>query len=330
MSVTGGGVKVGAEGIQAVRATVKVPGTCGELAQGTIEGTPFLVSCPVDLYSQVTVELATEIRGISAPADSIKAREALIKALRLLDREDLGGKIILESSLPRGKGMASSTADIAGTVFAAALALNTRISPRQVADLALSIEPTDGVLFPDIVLFDHRRGTLYESLGLCPPMEVLVLDFGGEVDTISFNCADHSAIRRKWEPYTSAALQMVKEGIARGRADLIGEGASISAKANQEVLYKPQLELVLRLAKEVGGLGVCIGHSGTVIGILLDPQRHRGMEVQGYVQRKLPDLHPPLADSVCRVIGGGYRDADPHAGGRSSPLPGDWPPLGRI
>lgn len=33
-----------------------VPGTCGELLQGSIGGVDSLVSCPIDLYSRVTVE----------------------------------------------------------------------------------------------------------------------------------------------------------------------------------------------------------------------------------------------------------------------------------
>lgn len=77
------------------------------------------------------------------------------------------------------KGMASSTAEVAASIEATALALGKEINKSDVARIALSIEPTDGCFFPGIVLFDHREGKLYESLGNPPPLDTLVLDFGG-------------------------------------------------------------------------------------------------------------------------------------------------------
>jgi uncharacterized protein involved in propanediol utilization len=44
-------------------ATVRAPGACGELAQGVIEGIHFLVTCPVDFYSRVKVDLYSDGPG---------------------------------------------------------------------------------------------------------------------------------------------------------------------------------------------------------------------------------------------------------------------------
>ena len=38
-------------------ATARAPGVCGELAQGVIEGIHFLVTCPIDFYSRVKVDI---------------------------------------------------------------------------------------------------------------------------------------------------------------------------------------------------------------------------------------------------------------------------------
>jgi len=35
---------------------VKVPGSCGELLQGTKNGKPFLLTCPINQYSTVLIE----------------------------------------------------------------------------------------------------------------------------------------------------------------------------------------------------------------------------------------------------------------------------------
>ena len=36
---------------------VLVPGSCGEIAQGWRDGQPFLVTCPIGLYSRALVPL---------------------------------------------------------------------------------------------------------------------------------------------------------------------------------------------------------------------------------------------------------------------------------
>ena len=34
---------------------VKVPGSCGEIVQGTESGRPFLITCPINCYTEVRV-----------------------------------------------------------------------------------------------------------------------------------------------------------------------------------------------------------------------------------------------------------------------------------
>ena len=38
---------------------VRVPGSCGEIMQGSWQGEPFLVTCPIDRYSTVTIRPGT-------------------------------------------------------------------------------------------------------------------------------------------------------------------------------------------------------------------------------------------------------------------------------
>ena len=74
------------------------------------------------------------------------------------------------------------------------MAAGQPFSPESIASIALSVEPTDGVMFPGIALFDHRCGSIAESLGAPPPMEVIVIDTGGTVDTLEFNRTDRTAL----------------------------------------------------------------------------------------------------------------------------------------
>ncbi|MEU1026051.1 kinase, partial [Streptomyces sp. NPDC005904] len=57
----------------------------------------------------------------------------------------------------------------------------------------------------------------------------------------------------------------------RGR-DLaqVGRIATRSALMNQRLRHKALLDPMRDICREVGGLGVAVGHSGTTLGILLD------------------------------------------------------------
>jgi L-threonine kinase len=276
--------------------------------QGAIDGVSFLVACPIDWYSAVSVALRPQGSGVIGPDDSPKAIQAAIGALNYLGRHDLGGRLSITSSLPRGKGMGSSTADVAGAIFAVARALGQPISDHTVGDLALAVEPSDGSMFPNITLFDHRYGRKYEELGVPPPIDVAVLDFGGTVDTVAFNLRDWSSSLSDTEPMTTEALLLVRRGIREGRVDLIGRAATLSGEANQRILFKVELEAVIELARELGAAGVNVGHSGTVIGVLSDPHRLSAGAVLRVARERFPHL---VASYSTRLVGGGCRGPVP-------------------
>ncbi len=269
-----------------------------------MEGVSFHISCPIDIYSVVRVELSPDMPDSIFPSGSPKAGLAMRKTLEYLGRTGLGGNLGILSPLPRSKGMASSTADIAGAVFATCLALGEEISPKEIAEIALSIEPTDGSLFPGVVIFDHRQGKIHQALGMPPPMDIIVLDFEGEVDTIAFNRYKRFSLVQTLEPQVIEARDLVLRGMATSDPALIGQGATISARANQQILFKPQLPHVLSLAHEVSALGVNVAHSGTVIGVLLDPRLHERTAISDFLRRNIPGLSGLFS---CSFIGGGIR-----------------------
>lgn len=295
-----------------VKGRVAVPGACGELVQGTLDGEqPFLISCPIDRFSMAEVQLTLERKDWSCPSDTPKSVAALRAALARLGRAEMGGQLHIRSDLPRAKGMASSTADIAATVYALAEALGERVEPWEVARIALSVEPSDSLMFPSLALFDHRSGRVYEDLGPAPPLEVLVLDFGGTVDTLAYNRRYRADLLRKMVAEHREALAAVREGLRRGNLADIGYGATLSARAHQRILYKPQLEAVLGLVREVGALGVNVAHSGTVIGLLLDPSQSDGPAIADHLAAHLPGLE---SISLNRMVGGGPRLAGMNIG----------------
>ena len=295
-------------------ATVRVPGVCGELVQGMLDDDYYLVTCPIDYFSRVQVDLFSpaspvvgspvDVPPVLGPEDSPKAVGAVSATLAHLGREELSARLAISNPIPRGKGMGSSSADVVAAIAATALALNQALSPEVVGRLALMEEPTDGVMFPGIALFDHRQGRLMGELGPPPPMEIVALDFGGTVDTVEFNREDRRALWQSLRPETDQALELVRQGIKEVDPKKLGRGATISAEANQLVLHKPQLPDVLRFAQSLDAAGVTVGHSGTIIGVLLDATERRSKSVFRQAKESFPNAEAVLH---FRLLGGGVQ-----------------------
>ncbi len=281
------------------------PGTCGELAQGMLGDTSLMVTCPIDVYATAHVELWDSARStVCGPDDAPKAVRAVEMTLKHLGRRELLARLHLDSAMPRQKGMASSTADIVASIAATAAALGAELPVDEQVNIALAIEPSDGIMLPGIALFDYQAGQVVHLLGNPPDMRVLMLEFSGGVDTQRFNAVNHAPLLLTQSEQFEKALGLIEEGIARGDVECIGHGATTSALAHQSVLPKAQLPAVLKLAKDAGAAGVNVAHSGTVIGMLFPDDAERIEWAAKRAHERLPGL---IATHPHRLVGGGVR-----------------------
>ncbi|AZM58043.1 kinase [Streptomyces sp. WAC 01529] len=250
-------------------------GTFGELLQGVLpdEGGDFLVTLPVARWTMATFRQGSDSGGLEVwPPHKKKALQLARMIVDLAPRGTRsagGGVLTVSSVIPEGKGLASSSADLVATARAVGRALGIAMPPARIERLLARIEPTDGVLYPAIVAFHHRSVRLRAVLGSLPAMAVVGVDEGGSVDTVDFN--------RIPKPFTAADRRVYAELLARlsdavRARDLaeVGRVATRSALMNQRLRHKRLLEPVRAICREVGGLGVAVGHSGTTLGILLD------------------------------------------------------------
>ena len=104
-------------------ATVRAPGVCGELVQGMLDGVYYLVTCPIDYFSRVTVELFEDTPRVDAPEDCAKTAAAVAQTLEQLGRSGLAARVTVGNPIPRSKGMGSSSADLSAAIAATGLAL---------------------------------------------------------------------------------------------------------------------------------------------------------------------------------------------------------------
>ncbi|NEC21272.1 kinase [Streptomyces parvus] len=246
-------------------------GTFGELLQGRLPepDADFLVTLPVARWTMAEFRCLPGPGGVEVrPPHKGKARRMAEMVLAEAGAR-AGGVLTLDSSLPEGKGMASSSADLVATARAVANAVGPDLPPERLEYLLRRIEPTDGVLYPGVVAFDHRRVRLRARLGSLPTMTIVGVDEGGTVDTVAFN--------RLAKPFTAAdrrayaaLLERLSGAVARRDLAEVGAVATRSTEMNQRLWPKRMLPDVLRICSEVGALGVVAAHSGTMLGVLLD------------------------------------------------------------
>ncbi|MFI0483497.1 hypothetical protein [Actinomadura sp. 9N215] len=247
-------------------------GTFGELLQGTLpeRDGDFLVTLPVARWSQVTFcgdAGTTELRVV--PRVKTKALRLTRMILRSAGMA-IGGTLRVVSDLPEGKGMASSSADLVATARAVANACDLEMPPTRIEAFLRRMEPTDGVLYPGVVAYHHRSVRLRAYLGSLPPLAIVALDEGGSVDTVAFN--------RIPKPFTAAQratyadlLDRMATAVARGDLATIGAVSTRSAELNQELQPKRTLDAMVDICARHRGAGVATAHSGTMVGVLLDP-----------------------------------------------------------
>lgn len=248
-------------------------GTFGELLQGVLPDRKreFLVTLPIDRYSTAKFTPLSGSRKVYVyPSHNQKSRRLAERLIEVFDL-DSGGVLSLRSELPTGKGCASSSADMVSTARAIQSAFGLTISRETLAEVMGDIEPTDGVMYRGIVSFYHREGILKRFLGYLPPLTIVGLDEGGQVDTVEFNARPKMHGQARRAEYENLLFE-VERAIALGDLRTVGEISTRSAILNQEVLPKAQLNLFLDMRRRYEALGVIVAHSGTHLGLLFDPR----------------------------------------------------------
>ena len=306
-----------------MQVTVKVPGSCGELIQGYMNGLDFLVTCPIDCYSIVTIEKKA---GEGEILHSLASKEKMIAAIRKtldflgvpLESSGYCYQVDLQSHLPVGKGMASSTADMTAAIVAIGLLHGRDLTPEEIAEILLSIEPSDGIFHNGVVAFDHLQGKFYEWIGEAFPVRFLVYDFGGQVDTIAFNANPHLQIQNlEKEPVISRAYELLKDSFQKKDIVTLGKSVTLSAVENQKILHKPGLTEIIELVIREGAYGINVAHSGTLIGILHDEKTDIG-RIRQLLEKQFPDLD---CLGIFHMVNGGYSSQIiSKAGGPSIPV----------
>lgn len=226
-----------------------------------------MISCPIDRTTCLDVDVNPGTGEISVPEGMDKTGDVLRLALNLWRCRHLDVSVRSSSRLPVSRGYASSTADMISALYGLAACIDRTVSPEEVTEMAVAIEPSDGIAWPELVLLDHRSFSDYTVISEVPPLKVVLFDPEEEVDTVEFNRRAHPVEGVDYDGilHDLIGALMRDDWIALGRA------VTASARANQGVLFKPCLEELIDVALSDGALGVTVAHSGSICGVLYPP-----------------------------------------------------------
>lgn len=256
--------------------------TChhGEILQGVFldaSGRPCrgLVTLPMPgpgVRAEFTPRPGGEV--VVRPADRVKAARAatltIAECARRTGLPPRGGFLVLDSDIPLGLGMGSSTGDVIAAVRAVVASYGVELPPGVVARLAVEAEhASDPLMLADRpLLFAHREGRVLEELGdaLPPVVVVSCLTGGGRpVDTLGLPARDDDVVAYE------GLRAVLRRAIADADLGLLGQVSTESARHNQRVLPKEELAGLEAVAGRTGSAGVQVAHSGNVAGLLFDP-----------------------------------------------------------
>lgn len=243
-------------------------GTFGEILQGELtSGRRFLVTLPISRFTYCSYSSTSKNLSVY-PQEKYKTKQFVKLLLKHLNLP-VKGKLILESNIPVGKGLASSSADLVASARAISDFYGVNIPIHIIEDIMSQIEPSDGVIYDGIVSYFYIEVKLHKKLGNTPHMVILGIDEGGEVDTQQFNLKPKKFSDNERVRYEQLLLQL-EVAISTNNLTLVGKIATESTLLNQKFLKKNFLKKVIEVNNNIGGLGVVTTHSGTYIGILLD------------------------------------------------------------
>lgn len=241
----------------------------GEIVQGRLsDGEDFLVTLPIDLWSSCSLVCRTQDGPSQVDGGQAKSRqvaEALLAALGL----ERGVRIQLDqrSSIPVGKGLSSSTADMLAVVRAFQDALGLLVTEEFVSRLFTAIEPHDGLHYPMCVAYNHRAGRLLRRLNHIPRYRIVAVDAGGEVCTREYNR------RLQFSPHHLRDYDRLFDDLlaafARRDDTAIAACAQRSTELHIERTGNRFLGRLAERAIAAGALGILTTHSGTCGGCLL-------------------------------------------------------------
>lgn len=244
----------------------KYPGSLGEIFQGKMKDRDLLLSFPCDIYTEVTLK---EEKRKDLDNNNNKCYEFLKAALKIWGYERFYEDFIIDikSDIPRGKGFASSTADICALYNSLLKCFNKSFSEEELITLAVAIEPTDSIIFEKATLFQYKDGKFSLELGNYMELYVMVYEGKRLINTIDFNKTSIGDLAKL--DYLEKDLM---EAFNKKSIRKLAKVSTDSIVLNEGRLHYSILNDVIKICEDTKGLGIIGGHSGDILGIIYEDE----------------------------------------------------------
>ncbi|MDX5725376.1 cobalamin biosynthesis protein [Clostridioides difficile] len=281
------------------------PASCGEFVQGIIDDEEELCSYAIDMYSKVYIEE----KLVDINLGRYKSRLAIEKVFEKFNLPKKYTKNIslnINSKIPVGKGMASSTADIGATIKATLSLIDKDLSSEEISKLAAEIEPTDSIFIDKNSIFNPLNGTVIKYLGNLTNAKVVILEPNKVLDTMKIRLRqDYNKLKVENKEVIKKAFALLEEGLKKNNLSLVGEACTLSSLANENIEKKEYLNEIIKISKKYGAYGVNIAHSGTVVGILIDKSMNDKKMIDALCESNINSVYNKIYTQ--NIINGGIK-----------------------
>lgn len=260
-----------------------VTGKVGEWLQGVdSEGVPIVCSIAVSSSPFLTLTSVEPAGSLSvlinpdAPAESVKVRKA-IKELAYHHGfvDDCKYRVTIIGSPPRGKGLGSSSIDIASALLAIQQQRGLRISAQELFKVMCRVERSDYLFNPGMIVAANPRDGNCALLAPAPKCLVLAWDTD-PATVIDTEAVLHLDIARR---SFSQEYRELSGMIQSGEMEKLLCAATRSAELNDRILPKIGFSTAQRLVNTLRNVGLIAAHTGTVLGFVLPEPVDKGLQI---------------------------------------------------
>jgi L-threonine kinase len=254
-------------------STLSIGGKVGEWVQGIDRtGTPVIypltvTRSPFNARAFVQRSDALSVLINREPLeDHSKTRRAI---LELADAygftHDCKYKIVIRGSPPRGKGLGSSSIDIALALLCLREERALSVSKTDLYKIMCKVERSDYLFDPQSIVAANPLDATHAVVTRAPECSVLAWDTEPE-KSVKTEAVMHLDNRRK---SFKGEYCDIFEMMATGDVSLIFRAATRSAELNDRLLPKVGFEAARKLVKEQRDIGLVSAHTGTWLGFVL-------------------------------------------------------------
>ncbi len=238
--------------------SVFVPATSGEIIQGLYNNQKAIISLPIDMYNEVVL---FEGKQVEIPFYMKKAKKLFDENFNT-NSDHLCIKRL--KNIISSKGLASSTADIIGTIKALSIYHNIKLNNKIMGKIAAKIEPTDASFFGKIILYNSDTGYVYKELTEDFKFKIYLFVGKKNIETTNFNKIINKYSKEDINFFDDAFSSLINDF----NYNKVIEYSTKSAIINQKFLKYEKFNDIIKKIKYL-----CIGHTGNVIGVYTKKDR---------------------------------------------------------